>query len=497
MSNDYAAQGKSCAQSNIVYLNTVSKQAKRCRPRKLGTPTPATETFDLYAEQISKIPMDVRSNELPLPTGVRGWNAAKDYARDVIRRDARLSRAAVSVANFLIDKINHSKGYDWHSIGHIAEACGLAPKTVSDALTRLRITGHTVRRKRQLERGSWDRWETTLPTLARAAVVTGSDDQKTTRQSTGGYPSIDGGVPVDRRGGATRRSTELTCSLTEPTKKTPPHARSEGAALSVESEVGARSASARKPASRFVEGADGRLHFNESSALESKVTGQIIDGYTAEVILTDARNHESTCDPRHVRSALLAATKKFADLRTAPSLHRIVEWSRDEAARLARKDAGKDPTPSTPSFWWRGKEAEAREYPDEVWENAIREQANGVWPVEYLGPPPGQSDCLVPIGVIRRFKLLEKYGPSTVVPHPPKPTNRPQTKPYWWRGHEEAARQYGVDVWEAGIRQHANGVWPVEYLGPLPGTPECLVPYPLIVEFDLLEKYGPKETSDA
>ena len=62
----------------------------------------------------------------------------------------------------------------------------------------------------------------------------------------------------------------------------------------------------------------------------------------------------------------------------------------------------------------------------------------------------------------------------------------------WWKNPEsaDAARRGSEEGWEEFVRRWANGTWPVEYLGPLPGTPECLVPEPIVKKLNLIERYG-------
>lgn len=422
MSYDYPAQVKTCAPSKVIHLKSVTKKTKRCCPKKLGEPTPATETFEHYAAQIAAIPMDRRNDETPLPPGVRGWNEAKDHARGVVIKDHRLSRAAVSVAIFVIDKINHAKGFDWHGVDHIAEACGLTKKAASDAIARLRVTGHFSRRSKKSSHGDHDHWETTLPTLARAAFVDqpAADEHGGTRQSTDRCPSIVGGVPVNRRLTGTRQSTDLTSSLSKPSSEPrfsdgPPHAGDGGASLSQSgSEVTTRRRRSKMP-ERFLVGSDGLQHFNENSNYEGNVAGLIVDGYNAQMILKSARLKEPATDPQHVRSALVAATEKFLpEYKPRATLSAVIEWTAKEARRLATCERlGLDPKRHREVLepdWWRGREAEARGYTDEVWTDAIRVHAGGTWPVDVLGPLPGDPDCLVPYPVVLRLNLIERYG---------------------------------------------------------------------------------------
>lgn len=88
------------------------------------------------------------------------------------------------------------------------------------------------------------------------------------------------------------------------------------------------------------------------------------------------------------------------------------------------------------------------------------------------------------------LRLLEgKYddanAEATASTGPKKP------RPFWWRGREQQIREMDIDVWRHLIRNHANGTWTEETLGPRPGTDECLVPKQLVNELDLVARYGP------
>lgn len=61
-------------------------------------------------------------------------------------------------------------------------------------------------------------------------------------------------------------------------------------------------------------------------------------------------------------------------------------------------------------------------------------------------------------------------------------------KPAWWENPEMVAR-CGADRWKAGIAKDANGHWPIDKLGPVPGTPDCKVPENIVSELRLTERY--------
>jgi len=74
----------------------------------------------------------------------------------------------------------------------------------------------------------------------------------------------------------------------------------------------------------------------------------------------------------------------------------------------AHQTGVKKPAP----FWWRGQEDRARGLPIEVWTKAVTAHANGIWPEETLGPPPGNEGCLVPRDLVVAMRLDQIYTPN-------------------------------------------------------------------------------------
>ena len=62
-------------------------------------------------------------------------------------------------------------------------------------------------------------------------------------------------------------------------------------------------------------------------------------------------------------------------------------------------------------------------------------------------------------------------------------------RPDWWREIGDSARRMPSDWWTRMITKHANGRWPVAYLGPAPEDPGCLVPAEVRTMLKLDEKY--------
>ena len=73
-------------------------------------------------------------------------------------------------------------------------------------------------------------------------------------------------------------------------------------------------------------------------------------------------------------------------------------------------------------------------------------------------------------------------------PHPPA-SQRP--RPYWWRNNPNV-KHLTPERWRKAINEWANGTWPVDVLGPVPGTEGCLIPEDLIQEMRLTDVYTEK-----
>lgn len=485
MVENRSEQASACAINNVIplfsALNKVEHKAelkpKRCRPKKLGDPTPATESFDSYAAQIARIPKDRRKGEPDLPAGVRGWHEAKLYAHAAIRKDRRLSSAARSVGGFLIDHINHVEGRDWHTVAQIAAACSLAEGTVSDGIARLRLTGHIARRSRRTARGDW--WDTTIPTLARSAIAekTATQSSEGISQSTVGCPSIDGEVPAGQLGRGSRQSTAQTFSSIKPfletLKQPPPPKPAEGGGIRrCESEE--KAPQRRLPsAAPYVRAP--RQNFGNHVG---KVGERNVQGPDAEDILAAAKRLEPTARPDHVRWAVRIADEKLA-AKTTPYMTKIVEFCIEETRRQAVCERlGIDPADRyrnrPPENWWQNAAAVARMLEDD-WERII-EQAGNRWSLSLLGPAPGEEDCLVPQALIDRHPSCKAHIPEK----------------YWWRGWDQERRKDITDeFWTGFVRRFAKKTWLVEFLGPLPGDPGCIVPHH-IIRREHLERFGPQ-----
>jgi hypothetical protein len=68
---------------------------------------------------------------------------------------------------------------------------------------------------------------------------------------------------------------------------------------------------------------------------------------------------------------------------------------------------------STVTPWWQKPEKLA-EMTAERWRSGIAQYANGIWPVEKLGPPPGDHRCVVPASLIAELRLTDRYTPAGI-----------------------------------------------------------------------------------
>ncbi len=63
------------------------------------------------------------------------------------------------------------------------------------------------------------------------------------------------------------------------------------------------------------------------------------------------------------------------------------------------------------SPWWANAKI-VKEITPERWKKAISKFANGIWPVDKLGPPPGDPSCVVPNELIEELQLKSLYDAS-------------------------------------------------------------------------------------
>src|SRR5262249_46699633 len=63
--------------------------------------------------------------------------------------------------------------------------------------------------------------------------------------------------------------------------------------------------------------------------------------------------------------------------------------------------------------WYRDPE-KLKLIDDRQWRGSIAKYANGTWPVDKLGPPPGHRDCKVPEHILVELRLPEIYSPQGI-----------------------------------------------------------------------------------
>lgn len=63
----------------------------------------------------------------------------------------------------------------------------------------------------------------------------------------------------------------------------------------------------------------------------------------------------------------------------------------------------------------------------------------------------------------------------------------------WWEDPKQvSAKAPTLDAWRSLVTKHANGDWPIYYLGPPPGARGCVVPKEIVEEFELAGRYDEK-----
>ena len=114
--------------------------------------------------------------------------------------------------------------------------------------------------------------------------------------------------------------------------------------------------------------------------------------------------------------------------------------------------------------WWRGGEEKYRSWTEDDWEQTLTAaRPNDTWPWWLLGAPPGHQECLIPEPVLTRRGLIDKYRGGVTAENV---RGKGELKPDWWRERVQSARLLPSEWWRNVIAKHANGRWPVEYLGP-------------------------------
>lgn len=112
------------------------------------------------------------------------------------------------------------------------------------------------------------------------------------------------------------------------------------------------------------------------------------------------------------RQQALASLPTFAAYCRANPTYRCVHaerYLRDR--RFETQSAGQivsNLAMSPESTWWRNANTVASITADR-WRKAIDKHANGIWPVDKLGPPPGHELCVVPGDLVSELRLVELY----------------------------------------------------------------------------------------
>jgi hypothetical protein len=130
---------------------------------------PCVHDFDLVATAIVGL---ARQKTL--------WNAAKERLCRWGYCSRSLRPASLRVLSFLVEHINKSKGFDWHSRDTIAATLGVTGRAVEYAFEELGEAGIILRQVQAIGGTKASRpWRTTLPALIEAArEVTGEREER-------------------------------------------------------------------------------------------------------------------------------------------------------------------------------------------------------------------------------------------------------------------------------------------------------------------------------
>jgi hypothetical protein len=119
------------------------------------------------------------------------------------------------------------------------------------------------------------------------------------------------------------------------------------------------------------------------------------------------------------------------------------------------------------------------------WQKALSAIPGNDWMMGRVTPKDGQKGFKLDIGYLvhtngnRGDVLAHLLDVAAATPEPP-----------WWKDPAKLAAM-SEQRWRAGIAEHTQGdsFWPIEVLGPSPGSPNCVVPRHLVDELGLTEIY--------
>lgn len=106
------------------------------------------------------------------------------------------------------------------------------------------------------------------------------------------------------------------------------------------------------------------------------------------------------------RRQALASLPAFTAFCRANPTYRAVHAERYLRDRRFETQGEQPKTGEIP--FWQKPDVLARISPS-AWRKGIETHANGIWPVDRLGPPPGDSRCVVPADLVAELRLTELY----------------------------------------------------------------------------------------
>lgn len=107
---------------------------------------------------------------------------------------------------------------------------------------------------------------------------------------------------------------------------------------------------------------------------------------------------------------LVGGAKRYASTKPDPEFIPMpTTWL--NGARWLDEAVAADASAALP--WWKDPRALAA-MTSERWRAGIAQFANGIWPADKLGPPPGHHQCVVPPALVDELRLTERYTPAGI-----------------------------------------------------------------------------------
>jgi hypothetical protein len=120
--------------------------------------------------------------------------------------------------------------------------------------------------------------------------------------------------------------------------------------------------------------------------------------------------------PEDAEKAISGAEQFAAKCRREGAEPKYIKWPQGWLSERRFEDYARSTTAASEDRpepnWWRANPAAVRKVTSETWwRGKVKAFANGHWPVETLGPPPGDPGCLLPADLSAEMaKLYDENG---------------------------------------------------------------------------------------